>query len=195
VLRFPQTVGLLAIGLVTYPAVITLRGLWIAPLFARRHDLDLVAIGNIILAMSVAMIVTPSLYGFIDPGPRSRPRLIVAAALASALCPAFLAFGGSTAFDIAFTIAFGALCSYQVLQYSHVRDTYPDELSGRALSTLNMAAFLGVAIMQGAAGLIAEWAQAHGHDPVVAVCTFLSAALTMGALTYACLPQAAKPVS
>ena len=170
-------------------------GLWIAPLFARRHGLDLVAIGNIILAMSVAMIVTPSLYGFIDPAPRSRPRLIVAAALASALCPAFLAFGGSTAFDIAFTIAFGALCSYQVLQYSHVRDTYPDGLSGRALSTLNMAAFLGVAIMQGAAGLIAEWAQAHGHDPVVAVCAFLSAALVAGAVAYAWLPQAAKPVS
>jgi predicted MFS family arabinose efflux permease len=191
VLRFPQTAGLLAIGLVTYPTVITLRGLWIAPLFAERHGLDLVAIGNVILAMSVAMIVTPSLYGLIDPGRRSRPRLIVAAALASALCPAFLAFGGSTTFDVAFTIVFGALCSYQVLQYSHVRDTYPDELSGRALSTLNMAAFLGVAIMQGAAGIIAEWAAAHGYEPVTAVCAFLAAALAAGALAYALLPQSA----
>jgi predicted MFS family arabinose efflux permease len=193
VLRFRQTAGLLAIGLVTYPTVITLRGLWIAPLFARRHSLDLVAIGNVILAMSVAMIVAPTLYGFVDPGTRTRPRLIIAAAFASAVCPAFLALGGSTSFDIAWAVAFGALCSFQGLQYSQVRDTYPDELSGRALSTLNMAAFLGVAMMQGAAGVIAEWAQAHGHDPVVAVCAFLAAALAAGGSAYALLPRFAKP--
>jgi uncharacterized membrane protein len=107
------------------------------------------------------------------------------------VCPAFLAFGGSTSFDVAWAVAFGALCSFQGLQYSQVRDTYPDELSGRALSTLNMAAFLGVAIMQGASGLIAEWAQAHGRDGMVAVCAFLAAALTAGALAYALLPQSA----
>ncbi|MEA2841616.1 MAG: hypothetical protein QOF41_2946 [Methylobacteriaceae bacterium] len=194
VLRFRQTAGLLAIGLVTYPTVITLRGLWIAPLFA-RHGLDLVAVGNVILAMSLAMIVAPTLYGFVDPGPRTRPRLIIAAAFASAVCPAFLAFGGSTSFDVAWAVAFGALCSFQGLQYSQVRDTYPDELSGRALSTLNMAAFLGVAIMQGASGLIAEWAQAHGRDGMVAVCAFLAAALTAGALAYALLPQSAARAS
>jgi predicted MFS family arabinose efflux permease len=193
VLRFRQTAGLLAIGVVTYPTVITLRGLWIAPLFARRHGLDLVAIGNVILAMSVAMIVAPTLYGFVDPGKRTRPRLIIAAAFASAVCPAFLALGGSTSFDVAWAVAFGALCSFQGLQYSQVRDTYPDELSGRALSTLNMAAFLGVAIMQGVAGVIAEWAQAHGHDPVVAVCAFLAAALAAGGSAYALLPRFAKP--
>jgi predicted MFS family arabinose efflux permease len=189
VLRFPQTAGLLAIGLVTYPTVITLRGLWIAPLFARWHGLDLVAIGNVILAMSLAMIVTPTLFGLIDPGPRARPALIIAAALASALCPALLAFGGSTMIDITLIVAFGGLCSYQVLQYAHVRDTYPGELSGRALSTLNMAAFLGVAIMQGAAGLIAGWAEARGYDPIVGVCVLLAAALAAGALAYALLPQ------
>jgi predicted MFS family arabinose efflux permease len=191
VLRFRQTAGLLAIGLVTYPTVITLRGLWIAPLFAHRHGLDLVAIGNVILTMSVAMIVAPTLYGFVDPGTRSRPLLIIAAAFASAVCPAFLAIGGSTSFDIAWAVAFGALCSFQGLQYSQVRDTYPDELSGRALSTLNMAAFLGVAIMQGSAGLIAEWAEAHGHEPVVTVCTFLAAALAAGGSAYALLPRSA----
>ena len=195
VLRFPQTAGLLAIGLVTYPTAITLRGLWIAPLFARRHGFDLVAIGNVILAMSIAMIIAPTIYGFLDPGPQSRSRMMIAAALAAALCPALLAFGGSTPVDVTVTIAFGALSSFQVLQYAHVRDTYPNELSGRALSTLNMAAFLGVAIAQGLAGLIADWASAHGHDPVVAVCAFLAAALAGGALAYSVLPRSTAPVS
>jgi predicted MFS family arabinose efflux permease len=189
VLRFRQTLGLLAIGLVTYPTVITLRGLWITPLFARRHGLDLVAIGNVILAMSLAMIVAPTLYGFIDPGTRKRPRVIIAAAFASAVCPAALALGGSTSFDIAWAVAFGAFCSFQGLQYAQVRDTYPDELSGRALSTLNMAAFLGVAMMQGCAGVIAEWAERHAHDPVVAVCAFLACALAAGGSAYALLPK------
>jgi hypothetical protein len=105
------------------------------------------------------------------------------------VCPAFLALGGSTSFDVTWAVAFGALCSFQGLQYSQVRDTYPDELSGRALSTLNMAAFLGVALMQGSAGLIAEWAETHRHDPVVAVCTFLACALAAGGSAYALLPQ------
>jgi MFS family permease len=121
--------------------------------------------------------------------------MMIAAALAAALCPALLALGGSTPVDVTLTIAFGALSSFQVLQYAHVRDTYPNELSGRALSTLNMAAFLGVAIAQGLAGLIADWASAHGHDPVVAVCAFLAAALAGGALAYSILPRSTARVS
>ncbi len=189
VLRFPQTAGMLALGLVSYSSVLTLRSLWIVPLFAHRHGLDLVAIGNIILAMSLAMIVGPTLYGLIDPGPRRRPAFIVTAALTTALCPALLALSGPTWSSVALTVAFGAVSSYQVLQYAQVRDTYPTELSGRALSTLNMAAFLGIAIMQGASGMVAGWAEAHGHDLLVAVCALLAAALTAGALTYAFLPR------
>jgi hypothetical protein len=45
--------------------------------------------------------------------------------------------------------------------------------------------------MQGAAGIIAVWAAAHGYEPVTAVCAFLAAALAAGALAYALLPQSA----
>jgi predicted MFS family arabinose efflux permease len=193
VLRLRQTAGIFAFGFIAYSVVLTFRSLWIAPLFARRHGLDLIEIGHVILAMSLAMIATPPIYGYFDPGTRARPKLMVGAALATALCPAVLALGASNTVDILFTVLFGIVGSFQVLLFSAVRDAYPPDLIGRALATVNTAVFLGVAIVQGASGVIADWAGVHALDPLAAVGAFLSAALIAGALAYALLPRKAPP--
>ncbi|GAC1332467.1 MAG: MFS transporter [Beijerinckiaceae bacterium] len=193
VLRLPQTAGILAFGLIAYSVMLTFRSLWIAPLFARRHGFDLVEVGHVILAMSLAMIAAPPIYGYFDPGTRARPKLMIGAALATALCPAVLALGASTAIDILFTVLFGIVGSFQVLLFSAVRDSYAPDVIGRALAMVNMAVFLGVAIVQGGSGLVADWAGAHALDRVAAVSIFLSAVLIVGALAYALLPRNAPP--
>jgi predicted MFS family arabinose efflux permease len=188
VLREPQTPGILALGLVTYASALTLRGLWIVPLFAQRHDLSLVQSGNVVLWVSLAMIVGPMIFGWLDPGPKRRRRVIVAAALVSAALVAILAVGtGSAMLDAAFAVAFGGTTSYYVLQFADVRSSYPAALAGRALSALNLAVFLGVSLVQFGTGALAEVALAYDLDAQVAVLASLAALLAAGAGAFVAL--------
>jgi predicted MFS family arabinose efflux permease len=197
VLREPQTLGILALGLVTYASALTLRGLWIVPLFRERHDLSLVQSGNVVLGVSLAMIVGPMIFGWLDPGPKRRRRVIVAAALVSAMVVAILAVGtGSAVLDTALAIVFGGTTSYYVLQFADVRSSYPAALAGRALSALNLSVFLGVSLVQFGTGALAEIALGHGLDAQAAVLASLAALLAIGACIFAFAPRAgARPSS
>jgi MFS family permease len=82
--KAPQTAGILVLGAITYSSLLALRGLWIVPLFVQRHDFSLVQAGNVVLILSIAMLLSPMIFGRIDPGARWRRELIVAGAIVSA---------------------------------------------------------------------------------------------------------------
>ena len=52
-----RPIALVALGFVMYGALITIRGLWIVPMFVERYALTLVAAGNVALLVSVAIIL------------------------------------------------------------------------------------------------------------------------------------------
>ena len=79
-----RPVALLAIGFVSYGAVITIRGLWIVPMFVERYGLSLLSAGNVALLVSIAMILGPAVAGHFDPGDKARPAVITVMALAIA---------------------------------------------------------------------------------------------------------------
>jgi len=188
VLREPQTPGILALALVTFASALTLRGLWIVPLFTQRYGMSLVQAGNLALWVSLAMIMGPMIFGWLDPGPKRRRRVIVAAALTSAVLIAILAIGtGSAALDAGLAVAFGGTTAYFVLQYADVRTFYPAPLVGRALSAVNLSVFLGVSLLQFGTGVLAAAALRHGLDVQVVVLASLAAALAAGACVFVVL--------
>ncbi|MDQ0588895.1 putative MFS family arabinose efflux permease [Variovorax paradoxus] len=80
-----HTLGLLCFACVSYAAFITLRGLWLGPVLHDRHGLSLVSSGNVALVMTIAGMISPAMFGRLDPGAargaaagswaaRSRPR-------------------------------------------------------------------------------------------------------------------------
>ena len=76
VLFGPRPIALLALGFVMYGALITIRGLWIVPMFVERYALTLVAASNVALLVSVAIILGPAIAGHFDPGDKTRPTAI-----------------------------------------------------------------------------------------------------------------------
>jgi predicted MFS family arabinose efflux permease len=191
--RAPQTAGILVLGAITYSSMLALRGLWIVPLFVQRHGFTLVQAGNVVLVLSVAMLLSPMIFGRIDPGARWRRQLIVAGALASA--GLIFALGWATSrspiADIALTLAIGLISGFIILQYADVRASYPPEVAGRALAIFTMAMFLGVAIVQWLTGMVAGFVIERGHQPLFAVHATLAILLVAASAVFVALPRAA----
>jgi len=185
----PHTWGIVALGAVTYAALISLRGLWLGPMLIARHGFSLVQSGNVALLLSVVALCGPMLFGRIDPGPAARRRWILACTLLLALPFAAMALLHSAWVDMACMLLVGLLSGFIVLQYADVRAAYPAALTGRAMAVFTMAMFLGVAAMQWFTGLVASLAQERGMDPFVAVLGCIAALLVLGAGAFKALPN------
>jgi MFS family permease len=185
----PHTLGLVCFACVSYAAFITLRGLWLGPVLHDRHGLSLVASGNVALVMTVAGMISPALFGRMDPGGARRARWMMGCALAGALMFAAMAFTHSSAIDIGLPIVYGLLSGYSVLQYAYTKNAYPAAMTGRALALMNMAMFLGVSLMQWTTGVAASWAVDHGAEPFRAVFLTVAGMLAAGTIAFFLLPR------
>ncbi|ADU34692.1 MFS transporter [Variovorax paradoxus] len=185
----PHTLGLLCFACVSYAAFITLRGLWLGPVLHERHGLSLVASGNVALVMTITGMISPALFGRLDPGAARRARWMIGCATAGALMFAAMAFTHSRAIDIGLPIVYGLLSGYSVLQYAYTKNAYPAAMTGRALALMNMAMFLGVSLMQWTTGVAASWGVANGVEPFRAVFLTVAGMLAMGTVAFLVLPR------
>ena len=188
--RLPHTAGLVAYAAVSYAGFITLRGLWLGPLLIERHGFSLVQTGNVALAMTLGSMISPAIFGRLDPGGERRIRWLLGFALLAAALLAVMALTHQAALDVGLAIAYGALSGYGLLQYGYVRDAYPAEMRGRALSLFTMAMFLGIALMQWLTGLAASLAKAAGYEPFTAALLSMALMVAGGAIAFWKLPRA-----
>jgi MFS family permease len=190
-----RPVALLALGFVSYGAVITIRGLWVVPMFVERYGLSLLSAGNVALLFSISMILGPAVMGQFDPANKARPAVITMFALATAATIGALAIfdGLSVWLDVTLCTVLGFLSGFFILMYAEARSSYPPELTGRGLTALNMSFFLGAAVAQSLSGVIAAGAQQAGWNAIDAVLVFLAAALLAGTVCFFTLMRAAKP--
>ena len=72
---------------------------------------------------------------------------------------------------------------------------YPSQIVGRALALFTMSMFLGVAVMQWFTGLVASMAKAQGADIYAAVLLTIALLLAVGAVAFASLPRAPRPLA
>lgn len=193
-LAMPHTLGIVALGAVTYAAFVTLRGLWLGPMLIERHGFSLVASGNVALLMSVSSMLGPVIFGRFDPGPATRRGWIVGCTLAGAALVAAMAFAPLPVLDVGGSILFGLLSGYIVFQYADVRAAYPAAMTGRALALFTMSMFLGVALMQWFTGVVASAADAYALPVFTVVLATIAAMLAAGALAFRWLPRPPSPV-
>jgi predicted MFS family arabinose efflux permease len=184
----PQTLGIVALGAVTYASFITLRGLWLGPLLIERYGFSLLQSGNVALAVSIVSLLGPPVFGRLDPKPSMRRRWIVGFTLAMAGMFALLAFTHHRLAGVAVSLVIGFLTGFIVWQYADVRRAYPEALTGRALAVFTMAMFLGIALMQWITGAVASMAHARQADPFTTVLIAIAALLAAGALAFALVP-------
>ncbi len=189
-MALPYTIGIMALGAVTYAAFMSLRGLWLGPLLVERYGYTLVESGNVALLVSVVSIMGPPLFGRFGPQGKGRRRWIVSCTFALVGLFVAMALAPNAGAVLACSLLVGFLSGFIVLQYADVRASYPIALTGRAMSLLNMAMFLGVALVQWLSGAVASLAHASSWhaDIYSAALGLIAATLVLGVIAFVCLP-------
>lgn len=191
-LRLPRTWGSVLLAGVGCASFISLRRLWLGPLLLARHGFSLVGSGKVALAMSLAALIGPPLFGQLDPGPALDARLFTLLLVAALF--AVLSLTHRTTTGVLEPIAIGGLSGSLVWQYAELRDACPPAITGRAMAVLTMAMFLGVAVTQAFTGWLASSAAARSVEPFSAVLGSIDALLVAGTAAFVVLP-APKPLT
>jgi hypothetical protein len=147
------------------------RGLWGGPYLADILGFDAIARGNVLLAMSVANTLGAIAYGWLVGRGVTGVALILSGSSIVIVAYAFFALlpsqgGGAT---VLLFVLVGLSGPYTILLLAHVRALFPDHLTGRAITTVNVANFFGVSVMQIVPGwILGAFPATAGHPPEAA---------------------------
>lgn len=187
-LTLPHTWGMLVLGMSCYAAFLSLRGLWLGPLLMDRHSFSLVSSGHVAFGVSLISLFTPAMFGRLDPGTLRRRTWLGWLSLLMAALFVVLALWHHPVANVLTLITMALLSGYSLLQYADVRASYPNHMTGRALSLFTMSMFLGVALMQWFTGVVAAWATRQGWEAYTAVALTIALWLACASTAYRLLP-------
>ncbi|MBT1509160.1 MFS transporter [Bradyrhizobium sp. SRL28] len=184
--------GLIALALVSLAATLVLRGLWGGPWLMEIKALGRIEAGNALGLFTLALIAGPVLVGILDRTIGHRRELLAAAHSLVALLLVLMAAGaphyplselfGVTAlpplFDGVLLVLIGLAISAQPLLFGMTQQLAGAQNAGKALSAINLAFFLGTALMQSTTGVVAT------IFGLPAVLLFMAATLIVGIIVF-----------
>jgi len=187
-----QLRGLIAVALVSLAASLVLRGLWGGPWLMQIKGLTRIEAGNELGLFTLALIVGPVLIGILDRSVGHRREMLAATHLVAVLALVLMAAGApqfpvSNLFGVAMMpaqydgvlfVVIGIAISAQPLLYGMTRQMIDPQNSGKALSAINLAFFLGAALMQSSTGVVAT---IYG---LPAVLLYMAATLFIGTMLF-----------
>jgi MFS family permease len=196
-----QLRGLIALSLVSLAASLVLRGLWGGPWLMEVKGLSRIEAGNELGLFTLALIVGPLSVGIFDRRFGHRRTVVTASHFLSALLLGLMAAGAPgypvsdlfgvtvmpSQYDLILFVLIGFAVSAQPLLYGMTRQLVDAQNTGKALSAINLAFFLGAALMQSATGVVAAF---YG---LPAVLLFMAAALIVGTLLFLAYTRPLRP--
>lgn len=184
--------GLIALALVSLAASLVLRGLWGGPWLMEIKGLNRIEAGNVLGLFTLALIAGPALMGLFDRRFGHRRAVLAATHGFAAVVLAAMAAGAPhyplsellgvtvvpSQVDAVLFVLTGVAVSTQPLLYGMTRQLIGAQNAGKALSAVNLAFFLGTALMQSATGVVATL------FGLPAVLLFVAASLIIGAIVF-----------
>ena len=165
-LRQPGMVRLLLTGL-PISASTTITGVWGAPYLRQVHGLDVIASGNVLLAMALCSMAGHTALGLV-----ARRANSVKTAMLTGMTGVTAAMTGLAALDHPPVIAVAALlclmglsASFPMIVFAHARGLVAPHLMGRGLSAANMGLMPAIALMQPVFGWIVGTVSGPGAVP------------------------------
>jgi predicted MFS family arabinose efflux permease len=146
------------LSFVSYSSSLAIRGLWGGPYLHDVYGLDALDRGNVLLAMSIALTFGHLLYGALARRLGDHRRIVLAGGWTYVALFAVLTLWPKPAlWQVAVLLALlGVAGCYIALVMGQVRALFPDRLIGRAMTSLNVFTFGGIAIIQAASGAIVD---------------------------------------
>jgi MFS family permease len=192
--------GLIGLALVSLAASLVLRGLWGGPWLMEIKVLGRLEAGNMLGLFTLALIAGPVLMGIVDRTIGHRREVLAASHCFAALLLALMAAGAPhyplsellgvravpAQIDGALFVLIGIAISTQPLLYGMTRQLVDAQNAGKALSAINLAFFLGAALMQSSTGVVATL------FGLPAVLLFMAATLIVGTAIFIAYTQPSK---
>jgi len=165
--RSPGLGPVFAMHLFVYASMITVLSLWAGPYLADVHGFGTLPRGHVLAAMAAAQVAGILAYGPLDRLFASRKKVVVGGTLLSiaTLAPLALWPGLPAGTAVALLIAMCAASAYGVVIVAHGRSLFPAHLTGRGVTSLNMAQVIGSSLLPLLTGWVAAWAAA-GAQPL-----------------------------
>lgn len=156
--------------LLSYAAIASLRGLWVAPFFGTVHGFDTVARGNAALLMAFAMSCGALAFGALERRLGGPKNAVVLGSAGAACSLAALSMAGHSSAGLA--LALYALAGFSGMTYAvllaHSRMFFPAHLLGRGVTAMNFLSIGGAGLLQWMSGHGMQMAQAAGWSPQAA---------------------------
>jgi len=153
---------ILPLTLAAYPGVAVILLAWGGKYLYDVHGLDVVARGNVLLTMSIMAMLAPLGWGWLD-GVIGTRRTVLLGASGELGILALLAAVPEPDLTVAaaLMIALGAFSGFGLLLPATVRNLFPEQLTGRAMTAINVGVISGVALWQALSGfIVGEFADA-----------------------------------
>lgn len=156
VIRYPGFLYILGMGSMAYAPAITLIGMWGGPYLQDVYGLGGFERGQIIFLMALLVPLGALAFGPMDRIFKSRKLVVMTAGIVQVILLTSLGFsvGANLVLVVGVMVSIAFTQQYYVVLSAHCRATFPDHLVGRANSTLNLIAILGVGTMQSGVGLV-----------------------------------------
>jgi predicted MFS family arabinose efflux permease len=148
----------LALQFIGYSVVTTVRGLWAGPYLHDVYGLEGAALGNALLVITLAIIAGALAYGPLDRWFKTRKWVALPGCAVTMVSLGFLASvpGLPLASLLVVLGVFGFAGAFYVLTMPHAKGLFADRLAGRAMTSISLAAFAGVAVMQPLTGFVLD---------------------------------------
>jgi MFS family permease len=184
--------GLIALSLVSLGASLVLRGLWGGPWLMDVKGLSRIEAGNVLGVFTLAQIIGPICAGMLDRKFGHRRTTVAVSHALAALLLALMAAGAPhfpvsslfgvavmpSQYDLVMLVLIGLATSAQPLIYGMTRQLVDAQNTGKALSAINLAFFLGAALLQSTtAGIAALFG-------LPAVLLYMAGALVIGTVLF-----------
>ena len=188
----PRLRGIMCLAFVSLAATLVIRGLWGGPWLLQEKGLSRVDAGHVLELFTLSLIVGPVLVGMAHRRLGAGRKIAFGGHLIGAIV--FLAIGAGAsgaplsnllqvgelpvAYDATLFIIAGFALSTQPILYAMTSSLVPPESAGKALAAVNLAFFVGVAVIQSMTGAVAS------AFSLAAVFAFVAAMLVAGALAF-----------
>lgn len=187
-LRMPVLWPILAMMAVNYVPAAAIRGLWAGPYLADVFAAPAATIGIVTLVMGLAMVAGNFIYGPLDQVIPSRKRIVLTGNALGVLALVLLVvFAGTSVMVSAVLLALvGITGASFVVIIAHAKDFFPEHLTGRGVTLLNLFGMGGAGTFQALSGRVYEAANgAEATATYQVLFAFFGAALLAGVVTYA----------
>jgi sugar phosphate permease len=145
---------------IRYGIFVAIQGLWAGPYLIEGLGYSMVEAGNLLLLLNIGYLGGAPLGGWLSDRAFHSPKRVVLLGMAlSALCIFALSgnwSAGSTWMLGGILIILGISSSFGIIMYPHIKDLMPPDMSGMALTGINLYTMLGGAIVTQVMGVLLD---------------------------------------